>query len=91
MCGDFLFFPSPGALTERRLETSHRDENKVDDHKPLGCKKTMIIKQDMNESALWTFLYLWERDESARDVKLGRKKRSAKVTTEVRAKVSPAE
>ena len=46
-----FFFLSPGAVTERRLETNHRDEDKID-HKPLACKKPMIIIKKWHERIL---------------------------------------
>ena len=55
----FFFFLSPGAVTERRIETSHRDEDKID-HKPLACKKPMIIIK-RNESEIWVVVFILKK------------------------------
>ena len=58
-------------------------DTKIDDHKPLACKKTMIIK-DMNESVWSSFLYFM--GEGRERWETGANQRSTKVRTKERRK-----
>ena len=69
------FFLSPGAVTERRLETTDRDDN----HKPLAFKKREN-KQDMKECIAVSSLLTTERAGSKKKVSQGHARTSVKVS-----------
>ena len=69
------FFLSPGAVTERRLEKTDRDDN----HKPLAFKKREN-KQDMKECIAVSSLLTREHAGSKKKVSQGHARASVKVS-----------